>query len=62
MQTFPTLATDLIKDLEVKYPTRCIDPKETFEEHLRYAGAVDVVKFLKEWRLAADKVGKLGTD
>lgn len=59
MKTFPTLATDLIRDLVEKYPPRCVGPQETFEDHLRYAGAVDVVTFLLEWRRAADKVGRL---
>lgn len=56
MKSFPTLATDLIKDLEEKYPHRCITRKESFEDHLRYAGAVAVVTFLKEWQAAADRL------
>lgn len=56
VQSFPTHATDLVKDLDKRYPERCIDKGESFEDHLRYAGARDVIRWLNDWLSAANRL------
>ena len=47
LKILPLQTEQLIDTLEVSYPPRCIAKDETLEEHLRYAGAVDLVETLR---------------
>tara|TARA_B100001939_G_scaffold348148_1_gene373190 strand:- start:6760 stop:6984 length:225 start_codon:yes stop_codon:yes gene_type:complete len=51
----PLNTEDLIATLVKIYPDRRIKSNESYEEHLRYSGAVDVVEFLQEWFEATNK-------
>lgn len=47
----PDRSYDLIDRLSEIYLPRCILPNESIEEAHRYAGAVDLVNQLYEWKL-----------
>ena len=47
MRIIPQLSEDLIEDLEEHYPPRCIEQGESIEDHLRYAGMVELVQNLR---------------
>lgn len=40
---------DLLEDFERQYPPRCLAKGETVEEHLRYAGKVELVSELRRY-------------
>lgn len=40
---WPSIPPELVEYLEAAYPPRCMYPGESIEEHLRYAGKVDLV-------------------
>ena len=42
------IPTALLDELERIYPQRCICEGETYEEHLRYAGAAGLVAKLRQ--------------
>ncbi len=46
----PDRSYDLIDLLVESYPPRCILPNQTLESANRYAGMVDLVKDLQEWK------------
>lgn len=46
----PETAYELIDRLVEVYPARCILPDQTLEEAHRYAGIVDLVSELSEWK------------
>ena len=46
----PELSYDLIDYLAKLYPPKCIRANETLEEAHRYAGAVQLVSDLVEWK------------
>ena len=49
----PVPDEDLLEFLEATFPPRCYDPSaETLEDHLKYAGKVDLVQAM---RLAYDR-------
>lgn len=48
MKTLPNSVIGLIEELEELYPARCMKTDESLEDHLRYAGKVDVVERLRE--------------
>lgn len=43
----PLLDRTQLEQLEALYPPRCLDRSETAEDHLRYAGAVELVQRLR---------------
>lgn len=47
---FPYDVDVLLKELQDAYPPRCILPKETPEEAHRYAGKVELIAELVEWK------------
>lgn len=48
MANWPKLAEEQITAMEALWPPRCYDPKnETIEEHLKYAGKVEMVATLR---------------
>ena len=52
MRPLPDTVADLLADLEAAYPPRCKDPSESLEQHVNYAGAVQLVTDLRvryEW-------------
>ena len=44
--TLPKLSTELVEDLAQRFPPRCLKPNETVEDHLRYAGKVELIALL----------------
>lgn len=42
----PILGKEELQRLQLKFPPRCLGPRETVEDHLRYAGKVDLVEAL----------------
>lgn len=40
------MTTDLLDDLNEQYPARCLKPGELVEDHLRYAGKVELIQRL----------------
>lgn len=46
----PDRSYDLIDLLVKTFPARCILPHQTVEEAHRYAGMVDLVQDLEEWK------------
>lgn len=54
MKTIPRYLTDLVEDLETQYPPRCLEPRESVEDHHRYAGKVELVQELRN-RLLQDE-------
>ena len=48
MRPLPDLSRDLIEDLEENYPPRCKTPEESLEDHLRYAGMVELIDVLRQ--------------
>ncbi len=52
MKTIAHTASELLDELEVDYPPRCMDPQERPEDHHRYAGKVELIQDLRrrfEW-------------
>ncbi len=47
MRPLPDTVDTLLADLEQHYPPRCKDPTETLEEHLIYAGQVQLITDLR---------------
>lgn len=47
MRPLPESVEELLEDLETHYPPRCKDPLETLEQHLNYAGQVQLVADLR---------------
>ena len=43
----PDLTEPLLAWLEAHYPARCLGPRETVEDHLRYAGKVELIATLR---------------
>lgn len=43
----PDLSELLVAWLEEAFPPRCLAPRETVEDHLRYAGKVELIAFLR---------------
>lgn len=43
----PLLDRDSIEALEALFPPRCLRPNEMVEDHLRYAGAVELIGSLR---------------
>lgn len=43
----PVLADEVLTKLEQMFPPRCLARTETAEEHLRYAGKVELVAWLR---------------
>ena len=48
----PEIDLDLLKWLEAAYPPRCYEgnPGESLEQHLKYAGAVGLISYLRNER------------
>lgn len=46
-EVWPLFSDNQVSFLESKFPARCIKPSETIEDHLRYAGVVDLVQQLR---------------
>lgn len=44
---WPEVPEDLVEFLEAIYPPKCMDRVTSVEEHLRYAGAVELVELLR---------------
>lgn len=47
---FPANSVDLLTMLEDAYPPRCKHVYESEAEHHRYAGKVELIEQLKDWR------------
>lgn len=45
----PRLTMRDIEALEANYPSRCLRPNERVEDHLRYAGKVELIAVLKSF-------------
>ena len=58
IESFPTHAIDLVSILGDKFPPRCMAQAEKLEDHLRYAGKVELIAYLNEWLEAANRVSK----
>lgn len=43
----PLLSNEALAELETLFPARCLGRNETAEEHLRYAGKVELVEWLR---------------
>lgn len=58
----PVLSSEAIEKLEQMFPPRCLGRNETAEEHLRYAGKVELVEWfrnrLSQYREEADLQGQ----
>ena len=55
----PEVPKALLEYLEKQYPPRCLQATETVEEHLRYAGMVDLVADMRfRFDQAPDWVGE----
>lgn len=48
MRPIPDSTRDLLDDLEEHYPARCKSPDESLEDHLRYAGMVELIDVLRQ--------------
>lgn len=46
---YPRLTADQIEQLEVKFPPRCLHKGESVEDHLRYAGKVELIAILRSF-------------
>ena len=46
LKAIPTFSTDLIKELDEKFPPRCIGSKESLEDAHRYAGKRELIETL----------------
>ena len=44
---WPPVDDRLLKELRLRFPDRCIGEKETPEEAHRYAGKVEMIRFLE---------------
>lgn len=44
--SLPLLTRSQIRQLQVAFPPRCLRPRETVEDHLRYAGQVRLIEAL----------------
>lgn len=55
IRPFPHYATDLLRIMEAENPPRCMKPGESVEDHLRYAGRVELIAELKEWLEATER-------
>jgi hypothetical protein len=62
----PVLAAEVVEKLEQMFPPRCLQRNETAEEHLRYAGKVELVEMfrnrLSAYQSEADLVGQIDED
>ncbi len=47
MRPLPESVAGLLEDLETHYPPRCKDPSESLEQHLHYAGQVQLIADLR---------------
>ncbi len=47
MKPWPILTNAQVSALEERFPPRCLSPNETVEDHLRYAGKVDLIATLR---------------
>jgi len=47
MKPLPHTAEELIAELELAYPPACIGPQDSLNDHLRYAGRVDLIQDLR---------------
>jgi len=55
---WPEVPEDLVAYLEAAFPPRCKKPSESLEEHVRYAGCVELVEILR----ARAEMGRVGAD
>ena len=46
---FPRLTADQVEQLENKFPPRCLGKGESVEDHLRYAGKVELIALLRSF-------------
>lgn len=44
---WPDIDGELLAYLEGAYPPRCIQPGERFEDHVRYAGKVELIAAMR---------------
>jgi hypothetical protein len=62
----PVLPAEVIEKLEQMFPPRCLERNETAEEHLRYAGKVELVAMLRnrlnDYQQEADLGGQQDED
>lgn len=47
---FPLSSSEMIDQLLVRYPPRCLRRGEPVEDHVRYAAVVEFVHGLAQWR------------
>lgn len=47
-ENWPRFTEEQVTFLEKLYPARCISPRETIEDHIRYAGKVDLIASMRE--------------
>lgn len=55
MKVLPHSVPDLIAELDVMYPARCIAPDESLHEAHRYAGKRELIEELKARHAATEK-------
>lgn len=62
----PVLPAEAVEKLEEMFPARCLQRHETAEEHLRYAGKVELVGMLRNrltaYQLEVDLGGQVDED
>jgi hypothetical protein len=55
MKQLPMLSTDLVEQLDTAFPHRTIQPGQTFDEAMYYAGKRALVDYLIELQTAGQK-------
>ena len=62
LSALPVVDLKAIERLEAVYPPVCLGRAETVEDHLRYAGKVELVALLRQRAMEADPDGLTGAE
>lgn len=62
IEGIPYVTESLVEALEALFPPRCLKVGESVEQHLRYAGKVELIALLRANCLASPKALELNED